>query len=179
MLEVFAIPYFAVSALIGWAIFAPFFKHADVDGLTRSRLLTVDLMAVFVPVGGLFAFVQWVMPTYGRQMAVQAVVIFGALALAAMSLMTGLFLVPNHRPISFAHRMIVVGIVAPAGLLLTFAWVAMLAWASTYSVMYLVPATIAIASATAGLRLVGLWVCREASGGTSTKPAKATTSWTR
>ena len=56
--------------------------------------------------------------------------------------------------------MAVVGIIAPFGILLTFGWIGLLIWAAAYSILYLVPSSIALAAAASGLRMLGVWVCQ-------------------
>jgi hypothetical protein len=87
-------------------------------------------------------------------------VVASALLFAVIALTAGLFLVPKTFQVTFFKRMAVVGIIAPFGLLLTIGWIGFLIWASTYSIMYLAPSSIAIAAATSGLRILGVWVCQ-------------------
>ena len=92
--------------------------------------------------------------------AVQATVAAGALLFAVPWLTAGLFLVPKTFQGTFLKRMAVMGVIAPFGIILTIGWIGFLIWACAYSLLYIVPSTIAIAAATFGLRILGLWVCQ-------------------
>lgn len=160
MLEIFAFPYFVVSGVIGWAIFAPFFRMSEFDSLSCAKVATSDLLAVSLPVGVVYLSANWSLPLSIQSPWVQAFVLTLALAFAATALITGLFLVPKEFPVTSAKRMAIVGIIAPFGVLLTIGWIGLPIWACLHSILYLLPSMIAIAAATFGLRLLGLWVCQ-------------------
>jgi hypothetical protein len=160
MLEIFALPYFAISAVIGWVIFQPFFRTEESESLSLTSITISDLLALSLPVGILFLSARWVMPDSILSLSVQAIVVAIALLFGAVALTVGLFLVPKKFQVTFLKRMAVVGIIAPFGILLTVGWIGLLIWAGTYSILYLVPSSIAIAAATSGLRMLGSWVCR-------------------
>ena len=160
MLEIFALPYFAVSGVIGWVIFQPFFHADDSESLSLANVTITDLLAISLPVSVLFASAKWMMPESILSLTVQAIVVAVALLFAVIALTAGLFLVPKRFQVTFVKRMAVVGIIAPFGILLSIGWVGFLVWASAYSILYLVPSSIAIAAATSGLRILGVWVCQ-------------------
>lgn len=159
MLEIFALPYFAVSGVIGWVIFQPFFRSEDTDA--RVSIATTDLLAIALPVSILFLLAKWMMPVSILSLAVQAVVVASALVFASATLAVGLFLVTRTTQVTFPKRLAVVGIIAPFGIFLTLGWVGLLIWPCVHSMMYLAPTSIAIAFAAYGLRLLGSWVCQE------------------
>ena len=160
MLEIFALPYFVVSGVIGWAVFSPFFRVNDSDSLSCSSVTTSDLLAISLPISVVFVTANWMFPIDIPSLWVQALVIAIALAFAIIALTTGLFLVPKTFQITFLKRMAIVGVIAPSGILLTLCWIGLLVWACVYSILYLIPSMIAVALATIGLRMLGLWVCQ-------------------
>jgi hypothetical protein len=159
MLEIFAIPYLGVTGLIGWLIFAPFFRLHQSEPLSRSRVAISDLFAMSLPVGILLSLAKWMTPVSNLSLLTQVIGIIATLAFAATTLTVGLFLIPKTFEVTFLKRIAVVGIIAPFGILLTVAWIGILTWACIYSVMYLAPAMIAVAAITFGLRMLTLWVC--------------------
>lgn len=163
MLEIFALPYFAVSGVIGWVIFEPFFRNDESESLARADLAITDLLAISLPISVLFASVTWMMPARIRSLEVQAVVITSGLLFAAVALTLGLILVPRTFHLTFLKRMAIVGVIAPLGILLTIGWVGFLIWSWSYSILYLAPSSMAIAAAIAGLRILGVWVCQRES----------------
>jgi len=92
--------------------------------------------------------------------SMQATVAVTALLVAVPWLAAGLFLVPKTFQVTFFKRMAIMGVIAPFGILLTIGWIGFLIWACTYSLLYSVPSTIAIAAATLGLRILSFWVCQ-------------------
>ncbi|MEM6472277.1 MAG: hypothetical protein AAF802_22135 [Planctomycetota bacterium] len=160
MLEIFALPYFVVSGVIGWAVFGPFIRIEDSEALSRADIAISDLLAVSLPVGVVFASACWMMPVSILSVAVQAIVLFTALLFGVTALAVGLFLVPKKINVTFFKRMTVVGVIAPLGILLTVGWVGFPVWACLYSISYFVPSMFAIAAATMGLRFLGQWVCK-------------------
>lgn len=160
MMEVFVLPYFVVSGVIGWVIFGPFFRTDESESLSPANITISDLLAISLPVSLLFSCARWVMPVSILSLSVQAIVVAIALLFAVLALTAGLFLVPKTFQVTFFKRMTVVGIIAPFGILLTIGWIGFLIWASAYSILYLVPSSIAIAAATSGLRILGVWVCQ-------------------
>ena len=160
MLEIFALPYFGISGVIGWAVFEPFFRVEKTDSLSPAKLAITDLLAISLPVSIIFLGCQWIMPESIESPYVQATVVVIAMLYAASALTLGLFLIPKTIQVTFTERMAVVGVIAPFGIVLTIGWIAILIWASAYSILSLVPASIAIATATAGLRFLGVWICR-------------------
>ncbi|MEM9366326.1 MAG: hypothetical protein AAGD07_10030 [Planctomycetota bacterium] len=161
MLEIFALPYFAVSGVIGWVIFEPFLRANDSETLSRASVVTTDLLAICLPVGVLLALARWGMPEGSVSPWLQLAVIAMALLFAMTALTTGLFLVPKKTPLPFIKRMTLVGIIAPSGILLMMGWIALLIYACFFSVVYFAPSSIAIALATLGLRVLSVWVCRQ------------------
>lgn len=162
MLEVFALPYLAVTGVIAWAIFEPFFRVNDADSLSCASVTISDLLAAPLPVSFVLVTVGWIMPARSLSFWVQAIVLVSALALAATSLWVGLFLVPKSFQVTFLKRMAIVGVIAPFGTLLTIGWIGIAGWACFYSIAYLAPAMFLMAFATLGLRKLALWVCRVA-----------------
>ncbi|MEM6978290.1 MAG: hypothetical protein AAF539_01400 [Planctomycetota bacterium] len=160
MLEIFALPYIFVSGVIGWAIFEPFVRVEKSESLSLAKVAITDLLAIAVPVSVLFLSARWMMPENILSFWVQSIVIMSALLFAATALAAGLFLVPKAFQVTFLKRMIVVGIIAPFGILLTVGWIGLLVWACIYSIVYFAPTSIAIAAATFGLRVLALWVCQ-------------------
>ncbi|MEM8670082.1 MAG: hypothetical protein AAGG48_21320 [Planctomycetota bacterium] len=160
MLEIFALPYFAVSGVIGWAIFEPFIRLNDSEPLSPSKLTTTDLLAIPLPASVLFAAARLTMPASFVSIIMQLLVIVVALLFAVTALTTGLLIMPKTITVPFPKRMSVVGLIAPFGILITIGWVGFLIWACSYSMLYLVPSSIAVAAAIAGLRVLGFWVCQ-------------------
>jgi hypothetical protein len=160
MLEIFALPYFAISGAIGWTIFEPFLRNDRYESLSPAKITTTDLLATFFPVSVIFACASWMIPVNTLSFSVQAVVVAIALLFAVIGLTAGLFLMPKTFQVAFLKRMAVVGIIAPFGLLLTIGWIGFLIWVSGYSIIYLAPSAIALAAATSGLRILGVWVCQ-------------------
>ena len=160
MLEIFALPYVAISGVIGWVIFEPFFRTDESKSLSPADTTTTDLLAIALPVSVLFLVARWILSESVLSLSVQAIVVAIALLFAGIALRAGLILVPKTFQVTFVKRMAVVGIIAPFGILLTIGWVGFLIWAAAYSITYLVPSSIGIAAATSGLRLLGVWVCQ-------------------
>ena len=160
MLEIFALPYIAISGVIGWLIFGQFFRSNDSDSLSRGNITTGDLLAIALPIGVLFSSARWVIPVEILSPLVQAIMVMLTLLFAATALVVALFLVPKRFPVTSIKRMTVVGVIAPFGILLTVGWIGFLIWACTYSISYLAPSSIAIAAATSGLRMLSFWVCQ-------------------
>ena len=74
-MEIFALPYIAVSGVIGWVIFQPLLPSDDSESLTPAKLAITDLLAISLPVGVLFAFATWTMPENILSVYVQAIVV--------------------------------------------------------------------------------------------------------
>ena len=159
MLEIFALPYFLISGLIGWAIFAPFFRINESESLSCANVTISDLLAISLPVSVIFLSANRMMPVSILSLSVQASVLVIAFVFAMATLTAGLFLVPKQFQVTFLKRMTIVGIIAPFGILLTIGWIGFLVYACVYSILYLAPSMVAIAAATSGLHLLGLWVC--------------------
>lgn len=100
------------------------------------------------------------MPVSALSLPTQAIVVAIALLFAITALTVGLYLMPSTFPLTFLKRIVVVGVIAPFGMLLTIGWIGLLIWASTYSIVYLGPSLIAIVAATSGLCLLSFWVCQ-------------------
>lgn len=160
MLEVFALPYLAVTGMIVWAVFEPFFRVNDLDSLSCAKVTISDLLAAPLPVSFVFLTVGWIVPPQSLSSSVQALVLVSGLALAATSLLVGLFLVPKTFRVTFPKRIAIVGVIAPFGTLLTIGWIGIAGWACFHSIAYLAPAMFIIGSATLGLRRLAMWVCR-------------------
>ena len=163
MLEIFALPYFAVSGVIGWVIFEPFFRNDRSESLSAANITTSDLLAISFPVSVLFSCATWMMPVSIRSLTVQAIVVGIALLFAVSALTAGIYLVPKTFQVTFLKRITVVGIIAPFGILLTIGWIGFLIWACAYSILYLAPSSLAIATSIAALRVLGFWVCQDES----------------
>jgi len=160
MLEIFAIPYFALTAVIIWAVFEPFFRAAHSESLSLTNITITDLLAISLPVGVLCLAAKWLIPASILTLSVQVIVSLVAFLFAAFALTAGLFLLPKHFQVTFLKRMAVVAIIAPAGIFLTIGWAGLLIWACTYSIVFSVPSSLAIVAVTFGLRILGLWVCQ-------------------
>ena len=161
MLEIFALPYFAITGVVGWAVFEPFFRADDTElSFSFAKIAITDLLAVCLPVGVLLTAARWMVPGTILSLPVQMIVLAIALLFAAIALIAGLFLVRRMIEITFLKRLAVVGVVAPFGILLTMGWVAFLVWSCTFSMSYIFPSSLAIAAATYGLRILSLWVCQ-------------------
>ena len=160
MLEIFAVPYLGVSAVIGWVVFEPFFRDGATEGPSAARVTITDLMAVTSTLGTSFAFIGWAMPEGIRSGSVQFAVIAVASLFATATFAMGLHLVPRASASSFLRRLTVVGVIAPFGASLTLGWIVLLMWAGWHSVLYLIPAAVAVAAMGGGLRALSIWVCR-------------------
>lgn len=160
MLEIFALPYFAISGVIGWLIFQPFFRTGESKSLASANIAITDLLALSLPVGVLFSSARWMMPVSILSTSVQAIMLVVASLFAVTALTAGLFLMPKTFQVTFLKRMAIVGVIAPFGILLTIGWIGVLIWSGTYSISYLAPSSIAIAAATSGLRILGFWACQ-------------------
>lgn len=160
MLEIFGIPYLGVTGVIGWLIFAPFFQSHEAPLSFPTRVTISDLLTLPLTMGVFFSFAGWLVPLRTQSLLLQSSVMVIGLLFSVATLTLGLFLLPENNGTSL-KRITVVGLIAPLGGLLTFAWVGFVVWVSTYSVMYLVPAMIVIAALTFGLRTLTLWVCKD------------------
>ncbi|MEM7560137.1 MAG: hypothetical protein AAF394_13545 [Planctomycetota bacterium] len=160
MLEIFGIPYLGVTGVIGWLIFAPFFQDHETQLSFPTRVTISDLFTLPLTMGVFFSFAGCLIPLRTQSLLLQSAVTTIGLLFSVAALGLGLLLLPENNESSL-KRFAVVGLVAPLGGLLTFAWVGLVVWVSTYSVMYLVPAMIVIAALTFGLRTLTLWVCKE------------------
>ena len=160
MLEIFALPYLAISGVIGWLIFQPFLPAHESESLLPAKIAITDLLAISLPISIVFSLARWIVPLGNMSRSMQATVAATALVVAIPWLTAGLFLVPKKFQISFFKRMAVMGIIAPFGVLLSVGWIGFVIWACTYSLLYIVPSTIAVATATLGLRFLGCWVCQ-------------------
>jgi hypothetical protein len=161
MLEIFALPYFAITGVVGWAVFEPFFRADDTElSFSLAKIAITDLLAVCLPVGVLLTAARWMVPGATLSLPVQMIVLAIALLFAAIALIAGLFLLRRMIETTFIKRLAVVGIIAPFGVLLTMGWVVFLVWSCTFSMSYVFPSSLAIAAATYGLRILGLWVCQ-------------------
>lgn len=159
MLEIFAFPYFVVSGVIGWLIYKPFFRSAEVEPPSPTQITITDLLATSLPVGLVFSFSSWLVPHTRMTPYVQLAVISSGLLIALTSLVLGMFLTPRASNPTFAKRMVLVGFVGPFGVLLAIGWVGLLIWSGSYSILYLAPVSIGIAAATWALRCLSFWVC--------------------
>jgi hypothetical protein len=160
MLEIFAIPYLAISGVIGWLIFQPFLPAHQSESLLPAKIAITDLLAISLPISIVFSFARLIAPLGNMSGSMQATVAVTALLVAVPWLAAGLFLVPKTFQVTFFKRMAIMGVIAPFGILLTIGWIGFLIWACTYSLLYSVPSTIAIAAATLGLRILSFWVCQ-------------------
>ena len=160
MLEIFAIPYLAISGVIGWLIFQPFLPAHQSESLLPAKITTTDLLAIALPISIIFSFARLITPLSNMSISMQATMAVIALLIAIPWLTAGLFLVPKTFQVTFFKRLAIMGIIAPFGILLTIGWIGFLIWACAYSLLYSVPSTIAIAAATFGLRILSVWVCQ-------------------
>ncbi len=160
MLEIFAIPYLAISGVIGWLIFQPFLPAHQSESLLPAKITITDLLAIALPISIVFSFARVITPLGDLSGSMQATVAVTALLVAIPWLAAGLFLVPKTFQVTFFKRVTIMGLIAPFGILLTVGWIGFLIWACAYSLLYSVPSTIAIAAATLGLRILSVWVCQ-------------------
>ncbi len=160
MLEIFAIPYLAISGVIGWLIFQPFLPAHQSESLLPAKITVTDLLAISLPISIVFSIARYLAPLGNLSVSMQATVAATALLAAVPWLTAGLFLVPKNFQVTFIKRMALMGFIAPLGILLSVGWIGLLIWACTYSLLYSVPSTIAVAAATFGLRILGFWVCQ-------------------
>ena len=160
MLEIFALPYFAISGVIIWAVFGPFFQANESDSLSCASLTISDLLAMPLPVSVVILTANCLIPQSISSIAIQAIVLVVALTFAVISLTLGLMLVPKKFGLSFLKRIVIGGIIAPFGILLTIGWIGFLIWACVYSISYFVPSMILIAIATFGLHALSVWICQ-------------------
>ena len=161
MLEIFALPYLAISGVIGWLIFQPLLPTHESESLLPAKITITDLLAISLPISIAFSFARLIAPLGDMSGSMQATVAVTALLVAIPWLAAGLFLVPKTFQITFFKRVAIMGFIAPFGILLTVGWIGFLIWACAYSLLYSVPSTVAIAAATFGLRMLGLWVCQD------------------
>tara|TARA_Y100000385_G_C12841675_1_gene529044 strand:+ start:114 stop:656 length:543 start_codon:yes stop_codon:yes gene_type:complete len=161
MLEIFAIPYLAISGVIGWLIFQPFLPAHQSESLLPAKITITDLLAISLPISIVFSFTRVIAPLGDLSGSMQATVAVTALLVAIPWLAAGLFLVPKTFQVTFFKRVTIMGFIAPFGILLTVGWIGFLIWACAYSLLYSVPSTVAIAAATLGLRMLSFWVCQD------------------
>lgn len=159
MMEIFVLPYLAISAAIGYAVFQPFLRFDEFESLSCEKPSTGDLLAIMFPISVLFAVAKSVAPDRVLSPTTQLVVVLTAFFFAAVSLAAGLFLLPKEGRTSAVKRMAIIGVVVPFGLLLAIGWIGPLIWAAVYSTLYLVPGTVGILAATVLLRLLASWAC--------------------
>jgi hypothetical protein len=120
MLEIFALPYLAISGVIGWLIFQPLLPTHESESLLPAKITITDLLAISFPISVVFAFARCAIPFANMSRAMQATVAAGALLLAIPWLTAGLFLVPKTFQATFLKHMVVMGVIAPFGIILTF-----------------------------------------------------------
>lgn len=161
MLEIVILPYMAVSFAIGWAIFSPFSTLEELDSLSFARLETVDLISCFIPLSFLLAIATWAIPFSEATTVLLPVVVGVAIVFTIFSLAASLYLLSKIELKSSLRRMAVGGVVVPFGLLMAIAWIAVPLWAFSYSILYSMPATLAVAIATVVIRRLSVWVCEE------------------
>ena len=175
MLEIFALPYLAISGVIGWLIFRPFLPTHESDSVFPAKITITDLLAISLPISIVFSLTRWIEPLGDMSRSMQATVVVTAFVFAVPWLAAGLFLVPKTFQVTFFQRMLVMGVIGPFGILLTVGWIGFLIWACTQSLIYIVPATLLIAAATLGLRMLGSWVCQSDPHGVSIAAADRNT----
>ena len=175
MLEIFALPYLAISGVIGWLIFRPFLPTHESDSVFPAKITITDLLAISLPISIVFSLTRWIEPLGDMSRSMQATVVVTAFVFAVPWLAAGLFLVPKTFQVTFFQRMLVMGVIGPFGILLTVGWIGLLIWACTQSLIYIVPATLLIAAATLGLRMLGSWVCQSDPHGVSRAAADRNT----
>jgi len=161
-MEIIILPYMAISFSIAWAIFSPL---AEIEGLhqwTFARIETGDLLAIFVPLSSLLAFANWATSAFEIPMLGLTLIVASIGVFTLAGLFAGLFLLAkmSYRPV--VKRMAMIGVVIPLGSLLTLAWFALPIIAIAESVLYAIPATIAVVPITMMLRSLCEWVCRDA-----------------
>lgn len=159
-MEIIILPYMAISFIIGWAIFSPFADLEGLDTWTFARIETSDLMGVFVPVSLMFACATWTLetvnvPVVGWSIVASAIFLFAFLGFGA-----GLYLLAKMKQTAPLKRMALIGIVIPLGSLLTVSWFAIPVVAMASSIVYSIPAAIALVPITCALRWLSHWVCR-------------------
>lgn len=159
-MEIIVLPYMAISFMIGWAIFAPFAEIDNLDRWSFARIETSDLLATFLPISFLLAAITWLLQS-------ETVPWIFVVAIAAMiflftllALIAGLFLLAKLDHPTSIKRMAIIGLIIPLGSFLTFAWIAVPLTAFAASVLYSIPAALAILPITLCLRAMSHWVCR-------------------
>ena len=161
-MEIIVIPYMVISFSIAWAIFSPF---AEVDGLnewTFARLETSDLLAIFLPVCFLLATLKLATPTDTLSALTLGTIAIVIVLFSAAGLVSGLYLLAKMRKTSSAKRMAIIGIIMPLGSLLTIMWVALPLMALAGSILFAIPAAVAVVPLTWSLRILSKWVCDSA-----------------
>ena len=158
-MEIIVLPYMVISFSIAWAVFSPF---ADVDGLHEwsfSKIETIDLLAIFLPACCLLAVFKLTVPSGTLSMPILGLIALFIVLFALSGLVVGLFLLAKMRRTSSFKRMAVIGIIVPLGSLLTIAWIGLPLVAFAGSVIFAIPATVAVVPLTWGLRVLSRWVC--------------------
>jgi len=159
-MEIIILPYMAISFFIAWAIFSPFAEIEDLHDWTFSKIETVDLFAVFLPVCFLLALIQWAAPTDSLPALAWTLIMAAILILSISGFAIGLFLLAKMKPKPPLKRMAIIGVIVPIGSLLTLAWIAFPLFAFARSMFYAMPATLAIVPATLALRWLSGWACK-------------------
>jgi hypothetical protein len=158
MMEIIILPYMAISFLIGWAIFSPLADLEGLDAWTFARFEMSDLFGVFVPVSLLFSYATWALktaevPVVGWSILASAIILFSFLGLV-----TGLYVLAKMKPTAPLKRLTLIGVVIPLGSLLTVFWFAIPVVAMASSVVYSIPAAVALVPITLVLRWLSHWI---------------------
>ena len=158
-MEIIVLPYIAISFVIGWTVFSPFTQFDDFGRLTFDRIATSDLFATFLPLSVSLAIVRQIAPVGSLPLAVLIFAGICILGYAIFGLVVGLYLFDKMKAPSSLKRVATIGIIIPLGSLLTLAWIALPLAACVYSVLYAIPVTLLVLTATLMLRGLSAWVC--------------------
>jgi len=158
-MEIIILPYMAISFFIGWAIFSPFADLENIDRWTFAQIEMSDVLSVFLPVSFLLAFVTWALEATSVAFIGWSIIAAAIFIFAFFGFAVGLYLLAkmNHKPP--LKRMVLIGVIIPAGILLTLWWFTIPMVALAGSVAYSIPAVIAIVPFTWILRCLSNWVC--------------------
>ena len=162
-MEIIVFPYMAVSFAIAWGIFSPFAQIEDLHDWTFAKIQTSDLFAIFLPFSFLLGAISWTSSTSTVPTVAWSLIAAAIFLLSLFGLVAGLFLLAKMNRIPPHKRTIMIGVVIPVGTLLTLAWIALPIFASLGSILFAIPATIAVVPVTLALRVLSCWVCKTSS----------------
>ncbi len=156
-MEIIVLPYMAISFSIGWAIFSPFAEIDDLHQWTFARIETSDLFATFLPFCLLWTIVTWATPASNFPVVALVSIAVTIFSFTLFGFVVGLFLLAKIDRATPAKRMALIGVIVPLGSLLTIAWIALPLWASASSVLYAIPALVAVIPITLAFRGLSGW----------------------